>query len=401
MILTLILVLTFIFLPLGLIKLNKALKINKILSDILICYAVGILLGTTKSLWLNQLYENSYLPEIQSVLSESAKITAFAAVLLAMPMLLMLNNAADWMKQSAGATISFFLGSISTMTVCLITGYYFANAIPESEKVAGMMTGVYIGGTPNMVAISKALNADESLFILLNTTDTFCSGLYFFFMLSLAKPFFSFFLKPYYKQNNSNLEQSVGETLSENPSKKIDMSLIRSVLTAVLLAILAIILSLGLGILCSTDGKEPNQTVLMLALTSIGIIFSLVSWIRNLKGVFPFAQYLLLIFGISAGFMVDFGDVMRHGSVFLTMNAIVVPSILLLHFILAKIFRIDVDTFMVSSVANVMGPPFIAQVCSSIKNKEIIPIGIALGLLGLAIANYCGILIYTILSFMN
>ncbi len=379
---------------------NKAIKINKILSDILICYAVGILLGTTKSIWLESFYGESYLSEIQTNLGETAKTTAFAAVLLAMPMLLMLNNASDWLKQSAGATFAFFLGSVSTMTVCLICGLYFANTLPEAEKVAGMMTGVYIGGTPNMVAISKALNADESLFILLNTTDTFCSGLYFFFMLSLAKPFFSFFLKPNRRLDNSLAGQSE-EDVEIIQSNIIDMSIVKSVLIAVFLAVLTIFLSLGLGILCSADGKEPDQTVLMLSLTTFGIVLSLFKWIRNLKGVFSFAQYLLLIFGISAGFMVDFGDVLKHGSVFLTVNAIVVPSILLLHFILAKIFRVDVDTFIVSSVANVMGPPFIAQVCSSIKNKEIIPVGIALGLLGLAIANYCGVFIYSVLTYLN
>jgi uncharacterized membrane protein len=40
-----------------------------------------------------------------------------------------------------------------------------------------------------------------------------------------------------------------------------------------------------------------------------------------------------------------------------------------------------------------MGPPFIGQTCAAIKNKELIPVGISLGLLGLAIANYVGVLI--------
>ena len=82
-----------------------------------------------------------------------------------------------------------------------------------------------------------------------------------------------------------------------------------------------------------------------------------------------------------------------EGGQYLIFNAIILGSISIGHILLAIIFRVDVDSFIICSVANVMGPPFIGQACSSIKNKTLIPVGISLGLLGLAIANYIGILI--------
>jgi uncharacterized membrane protein len=71
----------------------------------------------------------------------------------------------------------------------------------------------------------------------------------------------------------------------------------------------------------------------------------------------------------------------------------IISLILAAHIILAIILRVDVDSFIICSCANVMGPPFIGQTCAAIKNKELIPVGISLGLLGLAIANYIGVLI--------
>jgi uncharacterized membrane protein len=40
-----------------------------------------------------------------------------------------------------------------------------------------------------------------------------------------------------------------------------------------------------------------------------------------------------------------------------------------------------------------MGPPFIGQACAAINNRTLLPVGISLGLLGLAIANYVGVLV--------
>ena len=64
---------------------------------------------------------------------------------------------------------------------------------------------------------------------------------------------------------------------------------------------------------------------------------------------------------------------------------------IILHFILASIFRIDRDTVIITSTAAIYGPAFIGPVANAIKNKEVIVTGITMGLLGYAIGNYIGI----------
>jgi uncharacterized membrane protein len=51
---------------------------------------------------------------------------------------------------------------------------------------------------------------------------------------------------------------------------------------------------------------------------------------------------------------------------------------------------VDRDTLIITSTAAIFGPAFIAPVAQAIGNREIIPIGIALGLIGFAIGNYLG-----------
>jgi uncharacterized membrane protein len=70
----------------------------------------------------------------------------------------------------------------------------------------------------------------------------------------------------------------------------------------------------------------------------------------------------------------------------------------LLHLMLSRIIRSDADSFMISSIALIMGPPFVAQTAAALKNKELLPVGIALSLLGFALANYAGVLVAWLLD---
>ncbi len=69
----------------------------------------------------------------------------------------------------------------------------------------------------------------------------------------------------------------------------------------------------------------------------------------------------------------------------------VVFGSVLLHYLLAILFRVDRDTLIITSTAAIFGPAFIGPVANAIGNKGIIPIGIALGLIGYAIGNFLGI----------
>ena len=51
----------------------------------------------------------------------------------------------------------------------------------------------------------------------------------------------------------------------------------------------------------------------------------------------------------------------------------------------------DRDTLIITSTAAIFGPVFIGPVANAIGNRELITIGIALGLIGYAIGNYLGL----------
>jgi uncharacterized membrane protein len=63
----------------------------------------------------------------------------------------------------------------------------------------------------------------------------------------------------------------------------------------------------------------------------------------------------------------------------------------LLHGLFCKIFKIDTDTYIITSVSAICSPPFVPVVAGALKNKEIILSGLTTGIIGYAIGNYLGV----------
>jgi len=63
---------------------------------------------------------------------------------------------------------------------------------------------------------------------------------------------------------------------------------------------------------------------------------------------------------------------------------------LLLHILLAKIFKIDADNFLITAAAFIFSPPFVPLMANALKNKDVIVTGIAGGLIGYILGNYFG-----------
>ena len=71
---------------------------------------------------------------------------------------------------------------------------------------------------------------------------------------------------------------------------------------------------------------------------------------------------------------------------------------LVLSVILAKIFKVDSDTMVITSVALVNSPLFVPMIAESMKNKKVIITGITVGVIGYAVGNYLGIIVSELLK---
>jgi uncharacterized membrane protein len=249
-----------------------------------------------------------------------------------------------------------------------------------------MMIGVYTGGTPNMSAIGLALNVEEEVFILLNSADVIFSGIYFIFLLTVGKKVLGLFLPKFKKRwnNGEHIEEEEINTSFKQTAKHVAIGFALSVIT--------LGISIGISYLVMRDWSiESAVPLIILGITTLGIAASFQPKIRRLPHTFSTANYLLLVFALAMGSLANFSELLAASSSLFLFCGFVVFGSVLLHYLLAFIFRIDRDTAIIASTAAIFGPMFIGPVAKVIGNKDLIAIGIALGLIGYAIGNYLGL----------
>lgn len=371
---TIALILFFILCPVLILWLcNRFPFLNKI-GAIVIAYLLGFALGNA------------------GILSESAlavqKQFTDLTILLAIPLLLFSLNVRSWVRISGKTFLSLILG-LAALVVAIVTGHMiWGSEVQDAWKVSGLLTGVYSGGTPNLAAIQKALKVDESLYILTHTYDIILSTLYLFFLITAGKLLIRWFLPSFVSSGKPSEGAELLKATTDNYKGFFARKTLLPLLAALGLAIVILGASAGLSMLVN---KDFSTLIAILAITTLGILGSLIPRISRIEKTFELGMYFILIFSLVVASMADFKKFDLDSLSLFYYVGYAIFGTLLLHIILSKIFRVDADTTMITSVSMIFSPPFVPMVAGALRNKEIILSGLITGLIGYAVGNYLGV----------
>lgn len=354
---------------------EKKYRLIQWIGAVVICYITGMLIGNLPFVKVDT--------EVFNTLSE-------VSVSLAIPALLFSTKLAGTWVHTKTAIVSFSLCAVAVSISAVLAWQFLGETTEEAWKISGMLIGVYTGGTPNMSAIGKALNVKDETFILINSIDILLSGIYFVFLITIARKTLGFFLPKAAVQNTST--SSTPETAFSALPLKVKF---RNILESLGLAFLILAIAAGISLAITGTLSAP---LVILVLTTLGILASFIPRIRNIEGSYQTAHYLLLVFALSIGVLADFSKLLASSSEVFSYCTVVMVSAILLHYLMATILRLDVDTVIITSTAAIFGPAFIGPVANSLRNRQIIVAGIATGMLGYAIGNYLGLAIAWILQ---
>ena len=106
---------------------------------------------------------------------------------------------------------------------------------------------------------------------------------------------------------------------------------------------------------------------------------------------YPLGEYFILVFSVALGLLADFRTLASSGLDLLWFSFLALSATTLLHLLLCRLFGLDRDTVILSSVAGFYGPVFVVQVAAALGNKRLLAAGIAVSLLGFGIGNYLGV----------
>jgi len=359
-------------------------QVNKI-GAVFVCYVVGALLGNFAGLPHGS-------AELQDTLSS-------ASVAIALPLLLFSMDVKAWLKTAGKAILSMMGATIIIVAVAGLGSVIIAGQVEDSWKLAGLAISVYTGGTPNMAAIKTALNVDATTYIIMHTYDTLISLVYIIFCITIAQKIFNRFLPRF---------ERVNDVVSDNnPGEIEDISSYRNMLTVSVVKplVLALVLSvLILGTALGVSGFLPKAyatAITILMITSLGIGASFITKVRQIEKTYQLGMYFILIFCLVVGSMANIRDLIHINWILLFYISFCIFGSVLLHAVFCKIFKIDTDTFIITSISAICSPPFVPVVASALKNKQIILSGLTTGIIGYAIGNYLGISFAYIFKFIT
>lgn len=317
-----------------------------------------------------------------------AKEISEIAVPLSIPLLLLSTDFLKFLKLSKMTIFSFLLQILSVISVTLFVGLFFQTRLPEYNKIAAMLSGVYIGGTPNMSALKMALNVSHETFILLNASDILVSSLYFLILIGPLKHILNKFLPAYYKKGLID-ENELKYPWEEKAFLYIAKNLFYSLFV------------LGISFFLAKQISDSMfVAVIIFSITTLAILGSFLNPLKTrLHGAYDIGSYILLIFCVSIGAQAKPSSIFNGSLDFVYFTFFSLFGSVILHYLFCFYFKIDRDTAMVTSTAGIFGPAFIGPVANSLDNKEIVVAGITTGLVGYALGNYLGILVFYLLSF--
>ncbi len=288
----------------------------------------------------------------------------------------------------------FFAASVSIGLGFIIT-YAIMHGIlgSESWKALGALCGSWMGGSGNMIAVQAAFDigeADMAYALVVDSIDYSIWVMFLLWAINLAPKF-----NKWVKADTTTLDE-VSKKLEED-AKGIDGPI----------TFVNLIFLLGLGLVISAFGQNIGTTIngvapfldkatwTVLFITVAGLVCAVtpigkMAGASELSNVLLYSVVALLASRASFLELTDAPAWIIAGFMILAIHGIIMV-------ILAKIFKLDMFTCGVASLANIGGSAS-APILAGAYSGALVPVGVLMALMGYVIGTFGGIIVGNIMS---
>ncbi len=357
-------------------------------------YAVGILVSVTG-------LSRSADPETAHLLAGLRTWLQNLCVPLGIPLLLFSSDFKQWRSRWKQVAVAFAVGIAAVMAAVTAAYYLFrGQAVPELTKAAGLMVGFYTGGTPNVASLKMALQPSAETFLLVNSFEIVITFFLLAFLILGGYKLMRRWLP--YEKPSAAVEAVPADGTDTAASRRAlaragsmeDYRFMfrRPMLTGWLCALGLAVLIAGVAMAFSLLFPPDYRVVaIVLGITTLSIAVSFVGRVRRLPKSFELGMYFILVFSIVIASDFSLARLSPDTEGLFYFIATVLGLSLALHCLLAKLCRVEADTFTISMTALIFSPPFVPTVAGAMGNRGCMLTGIVVGLLGYALGNYLGI----------
>ena len=386
MIAKLLLVLFYLLAPAGVLWATQKFDLLRRLGPVLSLYILGVVVANIG------IFPSA--PEAHKSLLAFQESVSEILVPLALPMMLFGCN---FKRFSIGKSLmALVVGIVAVAAIVVVSYAMFAEELGvEAPKMAAALAGQYSGGAANLAAVKQMVGLSTESFVMLSTCNLIVS---FFYLMFLMGGGVTFARKIVGRHNHVDQVVEIDHN-NDNPYRDFAT---HSAAIQLLKVLVASVVIMGISVVVGTiAGGESgiSMVALILTITTLSLLMTISKQVRSWDKSYDAGMYLIYVFCLVMATMADLASINWEQSLFVLMfQAVIVFGSLFITIFLARPLRIDADTAVITSNTLVNSPVCVPMIAATMKNRDVVVVGITNGLAGYAIGNYLGYLIFQLLS---
>lgn len=307
-------------------------------------------------------------------------------------LMLLLADMRQIMKLGKKMLLTFLLASVSIGIGFVGMFALFHNAFgSESWKPFAALSGSWMGGTGNMVAIQGALNLPDSALGYTLLIDSIDYAIWVMILLALV-PFAKRF--NLWTKADTSIIDEVGEKLALKAHGKkpvTGVSLVVLLGVSMLVSLLAQKIS---GYFPTTSFLSETTWVVIIA-TLAGIVGAM-SPLAKLSGSSQLGNMMLYLIIALIASRANFAE-LTQAPLYILAGFVIIAIHVVIMVLFAKLFKLDLFSLGVASLANIGGVAS-APILASAYSQALIPIGVLMAMMGYILGTFGGLMVGKVLE---
>jgi uncharacterized membrane protein len=356
-------------------------KLFKYIPAVVMIYFLGMLLSTFK-VWQKTDSVNAAYNGLRNNL------------LYAMIFLMLLRCDLRKIAKLGGRMIGGFFACAITIGFGFIVTYAVLHKVlgAGSWRAFAALCGSWIGGTGNMVAVQSALNineADMGYTLLIDSINYSIWVMFLLWSVSFAGPF-----NKWTKSNTTALDE-VGRKLEETAKSKETKIDFPSIIFLMGASLILSALSQYFGKFLPTNNFFATSTWVVLIITVLGVVFAMTP-VAAIPGNGELANTLLYVIVALIASRANFAE-LTQAPLYVAAGFLILGIHAVLMIIVAKLFKLDLFTCGVASLANIGGVAS-APILAGSYSGALIPVGVLMALMGYIVGTAGGLAVGMVMS---
>jgi uncharacterized membrane protein len=285
-----------------------------------------------------------------------------------------------FMRLGKKLILSYIL-AVGSIAFAFVAAAYLFDFSKEMSAAFGALAGSWMGGTANMVAVGSALGVSEDAFAYALVVDSVNYTIWVMFLLALV-PFAKIFNRFTKSEKNFAYLSEIGCACAMGAKRYW------------LLIVLALFASLASQILANYITLLNHTTTIVIIATLLGVGGSYTR-LRELNGSSEVATTMLYIIIALIGSKAVIENFSGLG-VYVVAGFVILLIHALLMIVGAKLFKLDLFSIAVASLANIGGVAS-APILAATYNKNLVGVGVLMAIMGYLIGTFGGLFVGEIL----